>query len=117
MKKRDFKTGMILHYENGSKGLLLDNEIFLFGKDRAWAGSLSLTHYNEDTLFMSDDNLKLEKVTVATTPQNTNIGFSLKEFMNRIEYHKTIWEVTKVCEMTVAEIERKLGVTNLKVVK
>jgi len=115
MLKKDFKSGMILHFENGDKGLLLDQEIFLFNKKSDFSGSLSLSYYNENK--KSLNKFQLIKVLKPNTPKTTNIGANLSSFMNNINHKILVWEKPKhIEELTLEQICKELG-RDIKIIK
>lgn len=124
MKRKDFKSGMILTFEEGRKALLLDDEIFFYHKGRERArmfdGSLSLTFYNETTASFS--KYKLQKVEVPDTPKDKNIGANLDTFLkdeNISPYKKTVWIRPKsldIQELTLKQVCDRLGY-EVKIIK
>ena len=117
MEKANFKSGMILHFENEDKGLLLDNEIFLFRHvSKNFSGSISLSNYNEQTKKIN--SYKLIKVSQPITPKATNIGIDLNNFMNARPYQNLVWKEyqKKTEELTLDQICKELG-REIKIIK
>ena len=119
MKKSDLKTGMIVETNHGKKFLVMLNpdceERELIDFEGGW---LPLNQYNENlesiyNLF-GKNKWNIDKVYSA----DIYIHYLLENTDEMMKNLKLLWERgEKPIEMTVAEIEQKLGVKNLKIVK
>ena len=113
MKREDFKSGMILHFNCGRIGLLIDYEIFfLNSKGDNFSGSQSLANYDSTTKRIN--SYKLIKVTNLVTPKSTNIGIDLPKLLSKnyeTGYTTLIWEkpIKPIEELTMAQICKELG--------
>ena len=116
MKKSDLKTGMIVECNNGDRHIVLldadDAERNLIDIDKG--GWVPLNDYDKDLKHRKYDEWSIKKVY--------SVGIYIASiFRNKdwaMKHAKVIWEREgKPVEMTVAEIEEKLGIKNLKIVK
>ena len=116
MKKSDLKTGMIVECNNGNRFIVMldadDAEHNLINIDNV--GWMPLNYYDKDLKHCRDDEWSIKKVY--------SVGIHIAQiFGNKdraMKHAKVIWEREgKPVEMTVAEIEEKLGIKNLKIVK
>jgi len=115
MKKCDFRSGLILEFDDGNRGLVLDQEVFLFRKDtKKFSGSLSLSFYNDKKFKLS--NYRLMAVYQPNTPRDTNIGADINWFMSRDDYKRKIWTRPDPEEMTLEEVCKELG-REIKIVR
>lgn len=108
MNKEDLKTGMILEFNDQSRGLMLDDEIFFIdSSENYFSGSRSRSCLN-NRLEISGSR-KVVKIFVPDTPKTTNIGYGLESFIFDIKYKKLVWERVNVKEMTIEQVQEKLG--------
>jgi len=114
MRKEDLKTGMILEFKDGTRGLMLDDEIFFIRKDGAnFSGSRSRSCMNKNLEI--DEDKRVNKVFVPNTPKHTNIGYGLSSFIFDKQYKTLVWE-RQVTEMTLEQVCAALG-KDIKIVK
>lgn len=116
MKKSDLKTGMVVEMRNREKYLVMlnpdceDRDLISFS-----GGFMPLCEFGDD-LAANDGDTEWDIVKVYRTGANvcyivSNTGIAMK-------HAQLLWERTeKTVEMTIAEIEEKLGVKNLKIIK
>ena len=127
MKKSDLKTGMVLVFACGKKAVVY--------KDTIWGDYITYDDgFGHDDLNMLDEDLrygsrtrtrgtdnKKDVLQVLIYPSKYNGSHLLKanEFDRLVkESIEQIWErEPKPTEMTIKEIEEKLGCKNLKIVK
>ena len=88
MRKEDLKTGMILEFAGGSRGLMLDDEIFFINKSGGFSGSRSRSCI--DSNFALGGRGNIMKVFVPNTPKDTNIGYGLNSFIFDVNYRSTL---------------------------
>ena len=116
MKKSDLKSGMIVEFRNGIQDIVMLNPecegrelISLEG------GSLRLDDYNEDLTYRIASNANWDIVKIYSL--GSSISHILLNKEKTLSNKKLIWERTEPIEMTIAEIEAKLGIKNLKIIK
>lgn len=110
MKKSDLKTGYLVEIRDGSLYNVVLNNVSMKGKENTLVGRygiIDLEGYNEDMIDADLESLDIVKVYL--TP-NSYFGYTTYNC-------ELLWEREEKVEMTVAEIEEKLGVKNLKIVK
>jgi len=112
MRKEDLKTGMILEFAGGSRGLMLDDEIFFINKSGGFSGSRSRSCI--DSNFALGGRGNIMKVFVPNTPKDTNIGYGLNSFIFDVNYKELLWERAE--EMTLEQVCELLG-KDIKIVK
>ena len=117
MKKSDLRSGMIVEIRDGTNYLVMLNP-----SCEGWelisidSGDLvSLSSFNEDLTCKGTireiDIVKVYKLGLFICDIITNTSVAMK-------HKKLIWERDEAqTEMTIAEIEAKLGVKNLKIIK
>lgn len=119
MTKSDLKTGMVVKTRNGKMYLVMlnpdceDREFIDFNDD----GWLRGSGFNDDLTRNTDyyDNSDYDIVRVYTAGSGICRLFNKIDFLDSL---KLLWErEEKPIEMTVSEIEKKLGIKNLKIVK
>lgn len=116
MKKSDLKTGMVVEVRNGEKYLVMlnpdcvDRDLISFS-----GGFMELSTYDDNLTDSSgDDDWDIVKVYRI----GANICWILSNKDSAMQGAELIWERTEEpVEMTIAEIEKRLGVKNLKIVK
>lgn len=114
MKRKDLQTGMILEQRDGHKTIVILNhcsnityitqDSVIYENNVSWTG---LDNWNDD-LFDKNGDVDYDIIKVYQ-PENPNESLKFKG--------KLIWERIEPVEMTVAEIEQKLGIRDLKIVK
>ena len=107
MKKSDLKTGMFIETRNGGKYLVMldpdceDMELINFN-----GGYMPLYYYNNELIFTEQSLRGFDVVKVYSVEGSIHRLLSDKEHMK----FKLVWErEEKTKEMTVKEIEKKLG--------
>ena len=117
MKKSDLKTGMIVELRNGKMYLVMLNpdceDRELISLD---GGFMSLCDYEENLRWAKsfDDQWTVVKIYSL----ENSICFILSEKEEALKNKKLIWERKGIpVEMTIAEIEEKLGIKNLRIIK
>lgn len=117
MKKSDLRSGMIVEFRNGKMDLVMLNpdcvrrELISFD-----GGFIGLDHYNEDLTYEGIDDEVWDIVKVYSL--ESSICHILSNTRETLKKKKLIWERPEVStEMTIAEIEAKLGIKNLKIIK
>ena len=114
MRKEDLKTGMILEFNDKTRGLMLDDEIFFIRKEGSnFSGSRSRSCLNENLEIRGGKIVK--KIFVPNTPKHTNIGYRLGSFMFDKNYKTLVWE-RKTIEMTLEQVCKELG-KDIEIVK
>ncbi len=115
MKKADLKTGMIVEVKNGNRYLVMLNQDYQNQElVNLKTGMIHLSFYDEDLTVKNYGISEWDIEKVYTMGSNIDMLFS----RNKEDYFKLIWErESHPVEMTIAEIEEKLGVKNLKIVK
>lgn len=106
MTKADLKDGMIVKTRNGNAYIYF-SRYNRFVRDETWNG---IDAYTDDLR-----NKHVEEYDIVAI-YDYELG-SLNDIKTVIEYRTPIWEREELVEMTIAEIEEKLGIKNLKVVK
>ena len=118
MKKCDLKTGMVVETRCGltyivRKSDLLGEGIFCLGNSHMRIGN-----YTQNLTYIANNKYDIMFVKVLGAACNTE--FLLRsDRESELIYASTqiLWERVEVKEMTVAQIEKELGITNLKIVK
>lgn len=124
MTKSELKTGMIVRYRYGALRVIMRNDAesdydaYLVGADR-WAELRSINEdltFN-DTLFHTHNN---DIVAVYEVQQMNYMKIFCGEYKLDdsfvMNYGRLIWErEDPVVEMTIKEIEEKLGIKNLRI--
>lgn len=108
MKKSELKTGMRVTTTSGEQYIVYLNSShgdMLVTDD----GYNSFKSYNEN--LVSKTNPKTFSITKVESPVD------LKTSTSNTQRFETIWELDTAIEMTIAELEKKLGITNLKIKK
>jgi len=113
MTKKDLKTGMTVQMKSGEFGIILGNAVMCLT-----SGSISLDYYNNDMHTTTDDSWSIIKVY----KEHADLGGGrLTWRLKNPERHlcgPLIWErKIKPIEMSIRDIENKLGIENLKIVK
>lgn len=117
MKKSDLKSGMIVEFRNGKQDIVMLNpdctDKELISLD---GGYLRLDDYNEDLTCRIASNVNWDIMKIYSLGSKiVHILSNTKETLNN---KKLILErVTPPTEMTISEIEKKLGIKNLKIIK
>ena len=119
MTKADLKSGMIVEFRNGKQDMVMLNPDCkgreFIGLNESGGGYMPLCEYDED-LTKINGNTAWDIVKVYSVGEKISSIFSNEEYALR--YKKLIWErKEKPVEMTIAEIEEKLGIKNLKIIK
>lgn len=116
MKKSDLKTGMVVETRNNAHFLVMlnpdceDRELIDFK-----GGFMPLCDYDDDLTATNGDT---EWDIVKVYQLDASICFIIENAATAMYGSKVLWErPTEAVEMTIAEIEEKLGVKNLKIVK
>ena len=123
MTKSELKTGMIVRYRNGALRVVMrndakcDHDAYLVGAD----GWTEFHHFNEDLTF--DEKFHAHSndiVAVYEVPNRSYMNIFCGEYKLDdsfvMEYGHMLWErEDPVVEMTVREIEEKLGIKNLRI--
>ena len=114
MKKEDLKTGMVLEFGNGDRGLMLDDEIFLISKSsRKFGGSLSRSLIVQTTFKLREKIIVA--VYVPNTPKNNNIGIRLGDFLFHSTWLDCVWKRGEE-ELTLSQVCKELG-REIKIIK
>lgn len=118
MNKSDLKTGMVVETNNGERHIVLldadDAERNLIDIDKS--GWMRLNNYDKDLKYRGDEDNEWSIKKVYSVGVHIGHIFGDKDWA--MKHAKVIWErCEKPVEMTVAEIEKKLGIKNLKIVK
>ena len=110
--KADLEDGMIMK--------LRDDRYYMyfkkFNKGVRYGGCITLEGYNDDLIYNSPIDrcyCKENDIVAVYSPENLN---SL-DFKLQVKNLNLIWERPEEVVMTISEIEEKLGITNLKIVK
>lgn len=116
MKKSDLKTGMVVETRNNEHFLVMlnpdceDRNLINFT-----GGFMPLCEYDDD-LTATDGDTEWDIVKVYQL--GTSIYYIIDNAAMAMSGSKVLWErPAETVEMTIAEIEEKLGVKNLKIVK
>lgn len=118
MNKSDLKTGMVVEVKNGEKYLVMLNaENKSMSLINFNGGFMSLDDYDESLNCVNGDDVdEWSVIKVYSLEKNISVIFSCTNRV--IKNAKVLWERREEpVEMTVAEIEKKLGIKNLKIVK
>lgn len=117
MTKSDLKDWMVVKTREGSNYMVDNTHNILVSND----GWMPLDQYSNDLLCITDNDFDIVAVYEVTRP------FAVRFYMKGVCDMKgvygdsclqTIWERKEhPTEMTVAEIEEKLGIKNLKIIK
>ena len=119
MIKENLETGMVVETKNGNKYVVILSN-YLGDAAVCRDNHINLASYNEELKYKNDGMAHWDIVKVFTLPGG---GTNQEQWMLReANEHKLIVKSTEVFwsrerEMTVAEIEKALGLTNLKIVK
>lgn len=123
MTKSELKTGMIVRYRYGALRVVMRNyaesdlNAYLVGTD----GWIELSKYNEDLtlndIFHTHNN---DIVAVYEVPNRSYMNIFCGKYKLDdsfvMDYGHLIWErEDPVVEMTIKEIEEKLGIKNLRI--
>ena len=119
MKKSELKTGMVVETSIGNKFLVMLNpdcpgrELIDFNY-----GYMSLKDYSDDLRYTAYGGLAPEWNIAKVYRIGSCICYILQDKDAALSNAILIWErEVESVEMTVSEIEKKLGITNLKIVK
>ena len=117
MKKSDLKTGMVVETARGEKYLVMLNPDCegrdLISFDR---GYMPLSKYENDLTYINEPEWDIVKVYTLGTSIYYILATNANH--NRKLVYNLIWERKEnPVEMTIEEIEKKLGIKNLKIVK
>ena len=99
MKKSDLKTGMLIKFENGDIGLLVNEIIIYSNGEFDFLRDLSISEVSKVTKVLNNYSLNIENWTEETI--NENILFNYEE----------------VNELTVEQVEELTGLKNVKIIK
>ena len=109
MTKSDLKNFMVVEFRDGKRYIVNADNQRLLGVD-SWT---NLIYFNED---LTSRHFKSSDIMYVYYPE----GYQLIRFVNHafpVEDVELVWKrKAKPVEMTIAEIEEKLGIKNLKVV-
>lgn len=111
MKKEDLKNWMVVITREGYRYL-----VRISGTNKTFVGKgayLNFDSYNSDLTNRVDEKFDIMKVYEYTRGDNALDDFWTFHVFN----YDLIWVREEPVEMTVAEIEEKLGIKNLKIVK
>lgn len=121
MTKSELKTGMIVRYRYGALRVVMrnnaeyDQDAYLVGAD----GWTELHRYNEDlTLndtFRHDNDIVAVYKVSHRSYMNIFCGEYKLDDSFVMDYGHLLWEREPVVEMTIKEIEEKLGIKNLRI--
>ena len=123
MTKSELKTGMIVRYRNGALRVIMRNdtiyynEAYLVGAD----GWTELHHFNEDLTFGEKFHVHSNDIAaVYEVPNRSYMNIFCGEYKLDdsfvMDYGHLLWErEDPVVEMTIKEIEEKLGIKNLRI--
>ena len=117
MKKSDLENGAIVETRDGDKYILLFNccnhgdkdDLFISLND---GGYLQLSNYNENLKDCSDRDFDIMKVC-----QNKYVGDNICSHILKQDENDWTWIRGEETVMTISEIEKKLGISNLKIKK
>ena len=123
MTKSELKTGMIVRYRDGSLRVIMRNdaeyynEAYLVGA----SGWTELHHFNEDLIFRDKFHAHCNDIVavyevLSSSYMNIFCGKYKLDDSFVMDYGHLLWErEDPVVEMTVKEIEEKLGIKNLRI--
>lgn len=123
MTKAELKTGMIVRYRCGALRVVMCNdtkyynEAYLVGAD----GWTELRNFNEDLTFSKTVYTHVNDiVAVYEVPNRSYMNIFCGEYKLDdsfvMDYGHLIWEREEpIVEMTIKEIEEKLGIKNLRI--
>lgn len=116
MKKSDLKTGMVVEMRNGERYLVMLNPDYVDRDLISFSGGFLPLCEFDDYLAANDGDTEWDIVKVYRI--EANVHYIISNPGIAIKHARLLWERTEeTVEMTVAEIEEKLGVKNLKIVK
>lgn len=108
--KAELKTGMAVELANGETYIVFHNLDYDNGKclvSHSLNNSINLNTMTEDLEYKGNRSKDIVKVF--------GMAVSWKEV--GISYGDCIWERPTNVELTIADIEKKLGIKNLKIIK
>ena len=115
MKKQELKTGMLVETRIGNFGLVMldtPNGDIIAGDGtnycREW---YSLENMNDD---LTNKNVT---VTESDVVRVYGMGYNIEAASFSTKFRLLLWERQEEVVMTIEEIEKKLGITNLKIKK
>lgn len=122
MTKSELKTGMIVRYLDGSLRVIMRNdtkyynEAYLVGAD----GWTEIHHFNEDLTFGDAYHAHCNDIVAVYDVSNMSYmhifrGKCKLDNSFVMDYGHLLWEREPVVEMTIKEIEEKLGIKNLRI--
>ena len=123
MTKSELKTGMIIRYRCGALRVIMRNDAecdlnaYVVGAD----GWTELRNFNEDLTFGGIFNTHRNDIVAVyeVSPMSYMDIFSGKCKLNDsfvMDYGHLLWECEEpVVEMTIKEIEEKLGIKNIRI--
>ena len=125
MTKSELKTGMIVRYRYGALRVVMRNDTedyddaYLVGAD----GWTEIRNFNEDLTFSEKFHVySNDIVAVYEVPNKNYMNIFIGEYKLDdsfvMDYGHLLWErEDPVVEMTIKEIEEKLGIQNLKIIE
>lgn len=120
MNKSDLKTGMIVVTRNGDEFMVMlnveyCNSVLAPNVIVSKSGWMPLCKYSDDLKLHIDDESELDIVAIYSPSRAASL---YRKDLSDDFYWTCIWKREEPpVEMTVAEIEKKLGIKNLKIVK
>lgn len=117
MRKSDLENGAIVEIRNGDKYILLFNCCKYGNKEDLFislnnGGYLNFSNYNENLNDCDDKDYDIMKVC-----QNAYVGNNIRSHVLKQGEDDWTWVREEETVMTISEIEKKLGISNLKIKK
>lgn len=105
MTKKDLKTGWFGVMSNGNRFVIVDNIMVYLDGGFDWVDDL------DDNLGFPIVHRKIEKLF------QCNSFDQLDRVLNGKLFVRCVYDSKETVEMTISEIENKLGIKNLKIIK
>lgn len=126
MLKSSLKTGMIVVTRDGGEYMVMLNVVYYGIRhhvtdvcvSKTGTGWLRLSIYNEDLTIINKNYTNANELDIVAVYAPTQPSSLWSKHITDKHYWECVWKREESpVEMTVAEIEAKLGIKNLKIIK
>ena len=106
--KADLEDGMIMELRDGRYYMYFKK----FNRGVRYEGFIPIDDYNDDLTY-NNSPFSIYDIVAVYSPET----LTTLDFASQVKYSNLIWKRSEEVVMTISEIEKKLGITNLKIVK